>query len=122
MITRKKILFHLILKNVKIFFCNEINFTRFKKKYLSQKKISKILLFFQDGLPGPNAANGDGDNTFAMMAMMWVVLATVLYLFRPQSMRGQRGDAKSGNGNNRGGGGSNQRDDSFNDRDPPAVM
>jgi len=74
----------------------------------------------QDGLPGPNAANGDGDNTFAMMAMMWVVLATVLYLFRPQSMRGQRGDTKSGNGNR--GGGSNHRDDSFNDRDPPAVM
>ena len=55
-----------------------------------------------------------------MMAMMWVVLATVLYLFRPQSMRGQRGDTKSGNGNR--GGGSNHRDDSFNDRDPPAVM
>jgi len=51
-----------------------------------------------------------------MMAMMWVVLATVLYLFRPQSMRGQRGDTKSGNR----GGGSNHRDE--NDRDPPAVM
>merc|ERR1712072_1571745 len=72
------------------------------------------------GLPGPNAANGDGDNTFAMMAMMWVVLATVLYLFRPQSMRGEI-NTKPGN-NRRGGGGGDHRDDSFNDRDPPAVM
>ena len=94
----------------------------FKKNICLKKeksrKLSKFFLFFQDGLPGPNAANGDGDNTFAMMAMMWVVLATVLYLFRPQSMRGQRGDTKSGNGNR--GGGSNHRDE--NDRDPPAVM
>ena len=98
-------------------FLSELNFTNFKKKRFSKKDI----LIFQDGLPGlpgPNAANGDGDNTFAMMAMMWVVLATVLYLFRPQSMRGQRGDTKSGNGNR--GGGSNHRDE--NDRDPPAVM
>ena len=88
---------------------------------MSKKRVESYqnsFFFFQDGLPGPNAANGDGDNTFAMMAMMWVVLATVLYLFRPQSMRGQRGDTKSGNGNR--GGGSNHRDE--NDRDPPAVM
>jgi len=51
-----------------------------------------------------------------MMAMMWVVLAVILYLFRPQSMRG---DAKS----NRGNGGNNHRDeDPLSDRDPPAVM
>ena len=75
--------------------------------------VSNILLF-QDGLPGPN--QGNGDNTFAMMAMMWVVLAVILYLFRPQSMRG---DAKS----NRGNGGNNHRDeDPLSDRDPPAVM
>ena len=54
-----------------------------------------------------------------MMAMMWVVLATVLYLFRPQSMRGETNTKP---GNNRRGGGGDHRDDSFNDRDPPAVM
>jgi len=68
---------------------------------------------FQDGLPGPN--QGNGDNTFAMMAMMWVVLAVILYLFRPQSMRG---DTKS----NRGNGGNHRDEDPLSDRDPPAVM
>ena len=83
-------------------------------KWTLQKKIFIINSFFQDGLPGPNS--GNGDNTFAMMAMMWVVLAVILYLFRPQSMRG---DTKSGP--NRGG--NNHRDeDPLSDRDPPAVM
>jgi len=68
----------------------------------------------QDGLPGPT--EGNGDNTFFMMAMAWVVLAMFLYLFRPSALRG---DAKG----NRGGGPGNQRDeDPMSDRDPPAVM
>merc|ERR1711899_247145 len=40
----------------------------------------------QDGLPGPT--EGNGDNTFFMMAMAWVVLAMFLYLFRPSALRG----------------------------------
>lgn len=64
----------------------------------------------QDGLPGPGQGNG-GDNSFMLMAVAWVVLAMVLYLLRPQSMRGQ-GDAKPNN-NNQGG---------PRDPEPPAVM
>ena len=69
--------------------------------------------FFQDGLPGPG--QGTGDNGFAMMAMVWVVLAVVLYLFRPSSLRG---DSKA----NRNGPGNRRDEDPMSDRDPPAVM
>ena len=43
---------------------------------------------FQDGgLPGPaNSESGGPD--FVMMAMAWMVLAVVLYLMRPTSLRG----------------------------------
>ena len=65
-------------------------------------------------MPGPT--QGSGDNTFMMMAMAWVVLAVVLYLFRPSSLRG---DSKGG----RNGGPGNHRDeDPMSDRDPPPVM
>jgi len=65
----------------------------------------------QDGLPGPG--QGTGDNGFAMMAMVWVALAMLLYLFRPSSLRG---DTKNGPGGNR------RDEDPMSDRDPPAVM
>jgi len=39
----------------------------------------------QDGLPGPSQETGD--NGFMMMAMMWVVLAMVMFLLRPTSFR-----------------------------------
>ena len=71
---------------------------------------------FQDGLPGPTEGAAGGDNTMTMMMMAWVVLAVVLYLFRPSSLRG---DSKGGNGNGPG----NHRDrDPMSDRDPPPVM
>ena len=42
--------------------------------------------FFQDGqLPGPNG--GGPDNSFAMMAMAWVLLAVVMFMMRPTSFR-----------------------------------
>ncbi|XP_072044675.1 small integral membrane protein 14-like isoform X2 [Amphiura filiformis] len=43
-------------------------------------------------LPGPDA-NQDGGYFMMMMMMGWLVLALVLFLFRPASMRG-RGDDK----------------------------
>lgn len=46
----------------------------------------------QDGLPGPGNAEGGGGD-FMMLAMAWMVMAVVMYLLRPTSMRGQ-GDAK----------------------------
>jgi len=67
----------------------------------------------QDGLPGPG--QGTGDNGIAMMAMMWVALAVILYLFRPSSLRG---DSKA----NRNGPGNRRDEDPMSDRDPPAVM
>jgi len=63
----------------------------------------------QDGLPGPGQAAGD--NSFFMMAMAWMVIAFLMYLFRPSSMR-NRGDTKPSGGPNQGDRGP----------EPPAVM
>ncbi|XP_037092150.1 small integral membrane protein 14-like [Pollicipes pollicipes] len=54
-------------------------------------------------LPGPTA-DSSGGNDMMMMAVVWVVLGVLLYLFRPSSMR-NRGDGKpdrldQGPGNN----------------------
>jgi len=51
----------------------------------------------QDGLPGP--AEGAGDNSFMMMAMMWVVLAMVMFLLRPTSFRTSPDTKPRGNNN-----------------------
>jgi hypothetical protein len=71
----------------------------------------------QDGaLPGPSESNGaDG---FFLMSMIWVVLAVVLYLMRPSTLRNS-GDQKPPPGPGSGGpaGGEGPRDE-----DPPAVM
>lgn len=48
---------------------------------------------FQDGLPGPSNQQG-ADGNFMMFAMVWMMMAFVMYLLRPQSLRGNRGDAK----------------------------
>jgi len=65
---------------------------------------------FQDGLPGPENAQGAGNNFF-MFAMVWMMMAFVMYLLRPQSMR-DRGDAKPQGGPPGGNG---------RDPEPPAV-
>ncbi|XP_061408252.1 small integral membrane protein 14 [Lethenteron reissneri] len=44
-------------------------------------------------LPGPSQSAGGMDPTLTMVMMGWVVLALVLFLFRPSSLRG-RGDSK----------------------------
>lgn len=77
----------------------------------------------QDGaLPGPG--QGAGDNSFMMMAMAWMVIAMVMFLMRPASLRGNSGASDSANkprgGNNGGNGGGN--DGSGGNQDPPAVM
>ena len=67
----------------------------------------------QDGLPGPG--EGTGNDGMMMFGMLWVVLAVILYLFRPSSLRGDTKGQRNGPGN--------QRDqDPFSDRDPPAVL
>ncbi|KAK3609007.1 hypothetical protein CHS0354_019820 [Potamilus streckersoni] len=53
-------------------------------------------------LPGQNTSPDGGFSTMMLMMLGWLVMATALYLFRPQSLR-DRGDMKpSGNngGNN----------------------
>lgn len=55
-------------------------------------------------LPGPQADRADGGNDLMLMALVWVVLGVLLYLFRPGSLR-NRGDGKparldQGPGNN----------------------
>ncbi|XP_043189380.1 small integral membrane protein 14-like [Amphibalanus amphitrite] len=44
-------------------------------------------------LPGPQADASGGGNDLFLMAMVWVVLGVLLYLFRPSSLR-NRGDTK----------------------------
>jgi len=68
---------------------------------------------FTDGLPGPNAAGGDGDPSggFMMMAMAWMVMAMMMYFMRPNSLRGEPQGKPQGPPN-----GGNQ-----DPRDPPAV-
>ena len=44
-------------------------------------------------VPGPQADGSSGGNDIFLMAMVWVVLGVLLYLFRPSSLR-NRGDGK----------------------------
>ncbi|XP_067680151.1 small integral membrane protein 14-like [Haliotis asinina] len=53
-------------------------------------------------LPGPNAAPDGGYGTMMMMMVGWLVVATALYLLRPQSLRNQ-GDGKPARNNDYGG-------------------
>ena len=48
-------------------------------------------------MPGPTQASGD--NSFMMMAMMWVVLAMVMFLLRPTSFRTSPDSKPRGNNN-----------------------
>ena len=83
-----------------------------------------FFLFFQDGaLPGPGQASGD--NSFMMMAMAWMVIAMVMFLLRPASLRSNPGASDAASkprGNGSGGSGSGPSGGGGNDRDPPAVM
>ena len=45
-------------------------------------------------VPGPQGEPGDGGMSMMMMLMGWIVVATALFLLRPNSLRGQRGDQK----------------------------
>eukprot|EP00088_Acartia_fossae_P069976 TRINITY_DN9252_c0_g1_i9.p1 TRINITY_DN9252_c0_g1~~TRINITY_DN9252_c0_g1_i9.p1 ORF type:complete len:112 (-),score=31.87 TRINITY_DN9252_c0_g1_i9:301-636(-) len=73
---------------------------------------------FQDGLP--NSLQGvnpsDTGSSMVMIMMMWMVMAVVLYLLRPSSMRPRAGDRKDSSPGNDDG--NNER----RDQDPPAVM
>lgn len=47
-------------------------------------------------VPGPGGPAGDsGDLTLPMMVMGWMVLALLLFLFRPSSLRGPRSADKT---------------------------
>ncbi|XP_023330188.1 small integral membrane protein 14 [Eurytemora carolleeae] len=59
------------------------------------KKIKGTVLendfwIFKNSLFKLNSADGN----FMMFAMVWMMMAFVMYLLRPQSLRGNRGDAK----------------------------
>ncbi|XP_056135801.1 small integral membrane protein 14 [Lampris incognitus] len=46
-------------------------------------------------IPGPSGlAEGDGDLTLPMVLMGWMVLALLLFLFRPPGLRGPRPTGK----------------------------
>uniref|UniRef100_A0A3Q0RTA5 Small integral membrane protein 14 n=1 Tax=Amphilophus citrinellus TaxID=61819 RepID=A0A3Q0RTA5_AMPCI len=45
-------------------------------------------------LPGPSGSVGGGDLTLPMVLMGWVVVALVLFLLRPSSLRGARQSGK----------------------------
>ncbi|XP_059845049.1 small integral membrane protein 14 [Hemitrygon akajei] len=45
-------------------------------------------------LPGPNSTN-DGGLTFSMIMMAWIIIALVLFLMRPASLRGYPTGGKS---------------------------
>ena len=93
-------------------YCTDNECFQVKKGLLLIKNID-YFVFLKDGLPGPN--EGNGDNSFAMMSMLWVALAVILYLFRPSALRGDSKSSRNGPGNNR-------DQDPFSDREPPAVM
>jgi hypothetical protein len=71
---------------------------------------------FQDGLPG-TVSSSDNGGSMMMMMMAWMVMAFVMYLLRPQSMRPRAADRKDGAGPSGHGGPPERRDD-----EPPAVM
>jgi len=72
---------------------------------------------FQDGL----SSDQDGGMSFQMLIMGWMIMAAVLFLTRPQSLRStpSEGDRKDGGP---GGNGQGGLDEGHGDRDPPAVM
>ncbi|XP_067298851.1 small integral membrane protein 14 [Pseudorasbora parva] len=45
-------------------------------------------------MPGPNSSSVEGDITLPMIIMGWLVLALVLFLFRPASLRGSSTSSK----------------------------
>ncbi|XP_041067128.1 small integral membrane protein 14 [Cetorhinus maximus] len=45
-------------------------------------------------LPGPNASS-DGGITLSMIMMAWIIIALVLFLMRPASLRGYQTGGKS---------------------------
>lgn len=51
--------------------------------------------FWFFSVPGPNGlVGGDGDMTLPMVLMGWAVVALVLFLLRPSSLRGSRPTGK----------------------------
>jgi len=64
----------------------------------------------QDGLPGPGEGQASDPSSFMMMTMAWMVMALIMYLMRPQSMR-NNGDGKP----------QGPPDGGRRDPDPPAV-
>lgn len=49
--------------------------------------------------PGPQGTPGDGGFNMMMMLMAWLVIATALFLLRPQALRGNGAEKPANNGN-----------------------
>jgi len=92
-----------------------LNLLRQSQSYCTDNECS------QDGqLPGPNG--GGPDNSFAMMAMAWVLLAVVMFMMRPTSFRtppnkpAERRDDPEDDDHDQHRGGANRREE------PPTAM
>jgi len=72
---------------------------------------------FQDSLPDPGQAAAGGENTFAMLAMLWTILALALFMLRPDALRCDRKPAPRG-----GRDGDRDGDEPRSDQPPPAVF
>lgn len=48
-------------------------------------------------MPGPQGGGGQGEMNFFLMAAAWVVIALVMFLLRPASLRNRGGDEKPSN-------------------------
>lgn len=61
---------------------------------MDYRKVAKLCLVLVPGPVGPGPVGGGGDLTLPMVVMGWIVLALVLFLLRPSSLRGPRPTGK----------------------------
>lgn len=77
---------------------NFVEIAHFKLQAINYKCSDRLCVIV---VPGPGGPAGDsGDLTLPMMVMGWMVLALLLFLFRPSSLRGPHSADKSPGPNN----------------------
>ena len=80
-LARKSLESHTVFHNVGMFDCRCLCLTVW------------LVFVCLSAVPGPQSDGSGGGNDMFLMAMVWVVLGVLLYLFRPSSMRNS-GDSK----------------------------